>query len=380
MPSSWQAVSFDGVSFSVPASWPVARTSVANTLGPLCSLYGTELSDVNPEVSLSTDRSSTWDMQCPFSFPVARPPGSGVDVDKGANSAEAAFRASFSKACLRLHGLTACPATTWPYSVLVLRVTVPGSAQPVYVAIGLVGNGAVARTILYSLRPALTSTNETHLPAVDPPSFVLATLPAATLGRETVVALYSPLTGRVVRVLHTFGPSFTNNGLAISPNGADVYVTLNQGPSLSLERISVATRQMTFVAYGEQPALSPNGRFLAYIVGTSEHELAVRDLVTGQTRVTDLAALLGRSEDLLNGTITWLGGGSEIVVLPGEQLVAYGPGATTTTEPPLKGSCEMVDASQTCLIVVHVAPNGVLGARQASGLGLCPRRQPRYRW
>jgi hypothetical protein len=151
VPSSWQSVSFDGVAFSVPASWQVTRTSVANTLGPKCSQYGTELSDLGPEVSLSTDTNSTFTFCAPIP-PVARGPGNGVDVDKGANSPEAAIRASFSKACLKLHGLTACPATTWPYSILVLRVTIPRSARPVYVAIGLAGNGMVARTILYSLR------------------------------------------------------------------------------------------------------------------------------------------------------------------------------------------------------------------------------------
>jgi hypothetical protein len=36
----------------------------------------------------------------------------------------------------------------------VLRVNVPGRDKPVFVSIGLAGNGMVARTILYSLRAA----------------------------------------------------------------------------------------------------------------------------------------------------------------------------------------------------------------------------------
>src|ERR1035438_9963078 len=64
---------------------------------------------------------------------------------------------SFSAHCLDLHGLTACPATSPAYSVLVLRVTVPRRAKPVYVSIGLSGDGIVARTILYSLRAASSS-------------------------------------------------------------------------------------------------------------------------------------------------------------------------------------------------------------------------------
>ena len=54
----------------------------------------------------------------------------------------------------RASGVSACPATSPPYSILVLKVTVPGHKQPVYVSIGLAGNGMVARTILYSLRAA----------------------------------------------------------------------------------------------------------------------------------------------------------------------------------------------------------------------------------
>jgi hypothetical protein len=59
---------------------------------------------------------------------------------------------TISKHCLSLHGLTACPATSPAYSILVLKVTVPGRSKPIYVSIGLAGSGMVARTILYSLR------------------------------------------------------------------------------------------------------------------------------------------------------------------------------------------------------------------------------------
>ncbi len=50
--------------------------------------------------------------------------------------------------------LTACPATSPAYSILVLRVTVPGHKQPVFASTGLARNGTVARIILYSLRAA----------------------------------------------------------------------------------------------------------------------------------------------------------------------------------------------------------------------------------
>ncbi len=61
---------------------------------------------------------------------------------------------SFSTHCLSLHGLITCPATSPAYSILVVKVTVPGRSKPVYLSIGLAGNGMVARTIVYSLRVA----------------------------------------------------------------------------------------------------------------------------------------------------------------------------------------------------------------------------------
>jgi hypothetical protein len=61
---------------------------------------------------------------------------------------------SFSAHCLDLHGLTACPATSPAYSILVLKVRVPVRDKAVFVSIGLAGNGMVARTILDSFRAA----------------------------------------------------------------------------------------------------------------------------------------------------------------------------------------------------------------------------------
>jgi hypothetical protein len=75
-------------------------------------------------------------------------------VDTGWDAFVADLRVTFSKDCLHIHGLTACPATTPAYAILFLRVTVPGRKTPVLVSIGLAGNGMMARTILYSLRAA----------------------------------------------------------------------------------------------------------------------------------------------------------------------------------------------------------------------------------
>jgi hypothetical protein len=85
--------------------------------------------------------------------PTPQQPENGVQVDSGLRT-EPTVTLSLSAHCLDLHGLTACPATAPAYSILVLRVRVPGRNKPVFVSIGLAGNGMVARTILDSVRTA----------------------------------------------------------------------------------------------------------------------------------------------------------------------------------------------------------------------------------
>ena len=86
----------------------------------------------------------------PYEHP--HPPVEGVRIDRVAPYppvSESAFNR-----CLQVNHLTVCPATSPAYSILFLKVTVPGGATPVIVSIGLAGNGNVARTILYSLKAA----------------------------------------------------------------------------------------------------------------------------------------------------------------------------------------------------------------------------------
>ena len=165
VPPDWKTLTYQGLAFAAPAWWPVTRTFYNYGIDtPCASSPGVGFVDGGVgggEVVLSTDR-----------FPVALScaarrnpgpvyPGDGVEVDAGSKTlSELAMEGlylSFSAHCLDLHGLTACPATSPAYSVLVLRVTVPRRAKPVYVSIGLSGDGIVARTILYSLRAASSS-------------------------------------------------------------------------------------------------------------------------------------------------------------------------------------------------------------------------------
>jgi hypothetical protein len=152
IPSSWQSVTFAGLRFSVPRPWPLVRTPLNHGVGQPCYTNGEVFFE--PRVVLSTDGLIAA-LKC--AEPSAEPqnPQDGLQVDTGSLAlTEEGLTLTFSKHCLDLHGLTACPATSPAYSILVLRVTVPGGDTPVYVSIGLSGDGMVARTILYSLHPA----------------------------------------------------------------------------------------------------------------------------------------------------------------------------------------------------------------------------------
>jgi len=149
-PSSWRRLSFAGVRADVPGTWPVTRTDV----------YG---SNCSPEQAieflgaasavLDTDRKLLLP-PCPY-FPTPQPPqvaSLGLRIDR-TTVYPPLIHAHFGT-CLHLHGLNACPVTSDAYSILVLKVTVPGRRRSVMVSIGLAGNGMVARTILHSLRAA----------------------------------------------------------------------------------------------------------------------------------------------------------------------------------------------------------------------------------
>ena len=147
VPLSWQTVSYAGLTFSVPAAWPVTRADWILPLGYICRPSGVaEPADV---VTLSTDRRPLLVM-CPR-FPLTPlQPGTGVQVDVG-HLAQAATL-GFSPSCLHINGLKVCVAGSPAYSILVLKVMVPGRSRPVYVSIGTAGDGTTARAILYSLR------------------------------------------------------------------------------------------------------------------------------------------------------------------------------------------------------------------------------------
>jgi hypothetical protein len=98
--------------------------------------------------------------------------------------------------------------------------------------------------------------------------------------------------------------------------------------------------------YAVRPSV-PNGRLLAYAAGLS----------SGRTSGIDVARLLGRSTNLFDGRLTWLGDGRELVAVPAEDAIA----TSSTARRQARGqprSCSAVTARALCLIVVSVTPRG----------------------
>ena len=231
----------------------------------------------------------------------------------------------------------------------------------------LIGRGALAAA-------ALLLVTGSAIPATASP----AREPAPTSGSSNylVVAgsgsdfqIKSSSTGTLVKDLGAV-PGWTNNGLALSPDGQDVYVVVNETSSLAIDRLSVANGAETFVADGEQPSISPDGHHLAFGTGPSGGQtLAVRDLTSGKDQSIDLRRLLGEQTDLLNASIAWLGDGSKIVVLPGGFVSNLMGGGTPRGSP---GSCSAVSVSDTCLIVVSVRDGHPLTAKRVLLGGLRP--------
>jgi hypothetical protein len=157
------------------------------------------------------------------------------------------------------------------------------------------------------------------VPSLTPASVQKTASTFVVVNSNMKMSLYSSVTGARLRTLASFSPDgFSSNGMAYAPDGSAVYVTLIQqhrtaGFPLRLMRIDVASGRQTFVADGAQPALSNDGKQLAY--GAAPQGLAVRDLATGQTRTIALPEL-GQAAELGNASIHWLGDGSTVAIVP----------------------------------------------------------------
>ena len=194
--------------------------------------------------------------------------------------------------------------------------------------------------------------------AGDPP--VVAVAASSARGSSSWIELISPRTGRVAKVVARVG---TGNGFALSPDSKDVYVVGPAGPAIEIRRVSVATGKVSLVADGAYPAVSPDGRYLAYATGSRFSQVAVRDLRTGRTRVIDLRSLLGSDGSFLNqGAITWLGDGDEVIAVPGIAASAAAARFTARAGAGTAGG-DHVPPGRQSLIVIKIRPDGLAARR-----------------
>ena len=156
-PSTWPRVSFGGLSIAVPGSWPVEHQSVydgcsatevgtgavaeANTV-----VLNAGTTGVNPQSETCENPQGFHPLQ------IAIAPD-GLLIDPGGYRPEGT-----TGNCRMMNGMSVCEVMSDPYAELTLSVEVQGHVYPVAVEIGLGGNGTVARTILFSMHTASSTT------------------------------------------------------------------------------------------------------------------------------------------------------------------------------------------------------------------------------
>jgi hypothetical protein len=118
----------------------------------------------------------------------------------------------------------------------------------------------------------------------------------------------------------------------------------------------VATGHRSFVADGALPAISPDGRYLAYATGRRFTEMALRDLTSGRTTVISLRGQIGTGASLLAGQVSWLGDGTQIVVRPAGGLTAVAARSPVTPPGNSCGKQNLQDQQDSqhhlCLVLV----------------------------
>src|SRR6266700_1953348 len=183
--------------------------------------------------------------------------------------------------------------------------------------------------------------------AADPP--LVAVAGSSQRGSSSRIELISPSSGRVAKVVARV---VTGNGFALSPDSRDLYVVGSVGRAIEIRRISIATGKVSFVADGAYPAVSPDGRHLAYATG---HRFS-------KVEVIDLRSLLGKDGNLLNqGGISWLGDGDEVIAVPG--FTASALAAEFTAHAGGNAGGGQAPPGRQSLIVIKIRSDGLAARR-----------------
>src|SRR6266702_3919334 len=173
--------------------------------------------------------------------------------------------------------------------------------------------------------------------AADPP--LVAVAGSSQRGSSSRIELISPSSGRVAKVVARV---VTGNGFALSPDSRDLYVVGSVGRAIEIRRISIATGKVSFVADGAYPAVSPDGRHLAYATGHRFSKVAVGDLLN-------------------QGGISWLGDGDEVIAVPG--FTASALAAEFTAHAGGNAGGGQAPPGRQSLIVIKIRSDGLAARR-----------------
>lgn len=165
------------------------------------------------------------------------------------------------------------------------------------------------------------------------------------------VLLLDAVDGSVVRVLATGRSGTGGLGLARSPDGRTVYfVLLRDGPgSEPTEELVQVSEEgapvRTLVARGREPAVSPDGRRLAYVVpGNGQDVITVRELGTGtETTFPEPKSAAGLPTSGVSD-MTWLSDNRRLALSTHDPVaIAESTGAGDTGPPPSRAYIHILD-------------------------------------
>lgn len=139
--ASWRRVSYDGMRFAAPPTWPIEHLTTA----PPCTNDVSMNWQRQPSVTIATGR--PLPTSCPLPIADIEPvePVNGIEVDAWNGS----YRGGSQCAPRQQAGLRMCLDESSPGSILYVKVTEP-SGKTFGVQIGLGGDGRIARTLLRS--------------------------------------------------------------------------------------------------------------------------------------------------------------------------------------------------------------------------------------